>query len=95
MLPVLNEDVVRNRIAKRIALEFEDGDVVNLGIGIPTLVSNFVPEGRRLVIQTENGCLGAGPEPEQKDYRFRRSLSPSLRCCRPALRERLYRPWCM
>ena len=70
MLPVLNEDVVRNRIAKRIALEFEDGDVVNLGIGIPTLVSNFVPEGRRLVIQTENGCLGAGPEPEQKDYRF-------------------------
>ena len=70
MLPVLNEDIVRNRIAKRIALEFEDGDVVNLGIGIPTLVSNFVPEGRCLVIQTENGCLAAGPEPEHKDYRF-------------------------
>ena len=70
MLPVLNEEVVRNRIAKRIALEFEDGDVVNLGIGIPTLVYNFLPADKRLIIETENGCLGAGPEPEEKDYRF-------------------------
>ncbi|MGN0838625.1 MAG: 3-oxoacid CoA-transferase subunit B [Pyramidobacter sp.] len=70
MLPVLNEEDCRNRIAKRIALEFEDGDVVNLGIGIPTLISNFIPEDKRLIIQTENGCLGAGPVPEKKDYRF-------------------------
>lgn len=70
MLPVLDEDLARRRIAKRVALEFEDGDVVNLGIGIPTLVTNFIPEDKRLIIQTENGCLGAGPDPEKKDFRF-------------------------
>ena len=70
MLPVLSEEVVCTRIAKRLAMEFENGDVVNLGIGIPTLISDYVPEGVELILQTENGCIGAGPIPEKKDYRF-------------------------
>lgn len=70
MLPVLEEETAKNRIAKRIALEFHDGDVVNLGIGIPTLVSDYIPEGVRIVFQTENGVVGAGPKPEEVDWRF-------------------------
>ena len=70
MLPVLDEELVRIRIAKRIALDLEDGSVVNLGIGIPTLVSDYVPEGRSVVTQTENGVVGAGPKPEKEDWRF-------------------------
>ncbi len=70
MLPVLDELTIRNRIAKRIAMEFSDGDVVNLGIGIPTFVSDFIPEGIRVVFQTENGVVGAGPKPPADDWRF-------------------------
>ncbi|MBO8154440.1 3-oxoacid CoA-transferase subunit B [Thermovirga sp.] len=70
MLPVLSEEVVRHRIARRIAMEFEDGDVVNLGIGIPTLVSDHIPEGVRVIFQTENGVVGAGPKPPEDDLRF-------------------------
>lgn len=66
MLPVLDEEKVRTRIAKRLALEFSDGDVVNLGIGIPTLVSDYVPENVHMIMQTENGVVGAGPVPEKK-----------------------------
>jgi 3-oxoacid CoA-transferase subunit B/acetate CoA/acetoacetate CoA-transferase beta subunit len=70
MLPVLDEELVRHRIARRIAQEFEDGDVVNLGIGIPTLVSDHIPEGVRVIFQTENGVVGAGPKPPEEDLRF-------------------------
>lgn len=70
MLPELSEEQVRHRIARRIALDLEDGSFVNLGIGIPTLVSDYLPEGMTLLLQTENGAVGAGPKPEVDDWRF-------------------------
>ncbi len=54
----------KENIAKRIARFFKDGDVVNLGIGLPTLVGNYVPKGVTVVLQSENGFLGLGPAPE-------------------------------
>lgn len=57
----------KHSIAKRIAQELEDGWYVNLGIGIPTLVANYIPEGIDVTLQSENGLLGMGPFPKDSE----------------------------
>jgi 3-oxoacid CoA-transferase subunit B len=57
----------KNQIAQRIARELKDGYYVNLGIGIPTLVANYIPEGIDVIFQSENGLLGMGPFPLEGD----------------------------
>lgn len=55
----------RELIIKRVAKELKDGDIVNLGIGMPTMVANYIPEGMDITLQSENGFLGLGPAPEE------------------------------
>ncbi|XGC79409.1 CoA transferase subunit B [Bdellovibrio bacteriovorus] len=59
--------LTREQIAKRIAQEVEDGYCVNLGIGIPTLVANYIPHDKFVMLQSENGLLGMGPFPREAD----------------------------
>lgn len=59
--------LTREQMAKRIAHELEDGFYVNLGIGIPTLVANYIPKNINIVLQSENGLLGIGPFPTEEE----------------------------
>ena len=61
----MDKNQIREIIAKRSAQELKDGDVVNLGIGLPTLVANYVPKNVHVILQSENGLLGMGGSPEQ------------------------------
>ncbi len=65
----MDKQMIRSLIAKRVAKELHDGDVVNLGIGLPTLVANYIPEHINVHLQSENGLIGLGPAPtENIDY---------------------------
>jgi len=59
--------LTKEKIAQRIAQELQDGYYVNLGIGIPTLVANYVPQGMDVTLQSENGLLGMGPFPTEEE----------------------------
>ncbi len=61
------EEGIKEFIAKRIAKELKNGDVVNLGIGLPTMVANYIPEGVNVVLQSENGFVGLGSEPVETE----------------------------
>jgi 3-oxoacid CoA-transferase subunit B len=58
---------IRERIAKRVAQELRDGDYVNLGIGVPTLVASYIPAGIHITLHSENGLLGIGPYPTESE----------------------------
>ena len=62
---MMDKQQMQEFIARRVAQELQDGTLVNLGIGLPTLVANFVPEGRDVTFQSENGFIGVGPVPTQ------------------------------
>ena len=61
----MDKGKIKEIIAKRVAKELKDGDVVNLGIGLPTMVANYIPEEVEVILQSENGFVGMGTEPKK------------------------------
>lgn len=59
----MDKNQIRETIARRAALELKDGDLVNLGIGLPTAIPEYIPEGVSVILQSENGLIGLGPSP--------------------------------
>lgn len=64
----MDKEMIQQFIAKRVAKELKDGDVVNLGIGLPTLVANYVNDGKVITFQSENGFVGLGPTPTEEQF---------------------------
>ena len=63
----MDRSEIKAYIAKRVAKEFHNGDVVNLGIGLPTMVPSYLPDDVKVILEAENGMVGAGPKPETPD----------------------------
>lgn len=63
----LDKFTIREKIARRAEKEIENGDYVNLGIGMPTLVANYIADNKQVVLQSENGLLGIGPYPSEEN----------------------------
>ena len=63
----MEKSEIKGFIAKRVAKELKDGDVVNLGIGLPTMVPTYLPEGVKVTLQSENGIIGTGPKPTAEE----------------------------
>ncbi|STF25906.1 acetate CoA-transferase subunit beta [Escherichia coli] len=73
----------KQRIARRVAQELRDGDIVNLGIGLPTMVANYLPEGIHITLQSENGFLGFRPghdSASRSGERWRATVRCFTRC---------------
>jgi acetate CoA/acetoacetate CoA-transferase beta subunit len=64
---MMDKQAIQEFIARRVAIEVKQGDLVNLGIGLPSLVANFVPAEKEVIFQSENGCIRLGPAPDSEN----------------------------